>query len=59
MDHETDGGEMAAREAELRKRLRMRSGLIARVKGKSENAKVAKVKRKGRGVRTRRGGVAA
>ena len=30
MDHETDRGEMAAREAELRKRLRLKSGLIAR-----------------------------
>ena len=31
MDHETDRGEMAAREAELRDRLRLKSGLIARV----------------------------
>jgi len=31
MDHEVDGGEMAAREAELRVRLRVRDGLIARV----------------------------
>jgi probable rRNA maturation factor len=31
MDHEVDGGEMAAREAELRARLRLRNGLIARV----------------------------
>jgi len=31
MDHEADGGEMAAREAELRVRLRVRDGLIARV----------------------------
>ena len=30
MDHETDAGEMAAREAELRKRLRLPDGLIAR-----------------------------
>ncbi len=30
MDHETDRGEMAVREAELRKRLRLPSGLIAR-----------------------------
>jgi len=30
MDHERDSGEMAAREAELRKSLRMPSGLIAR-----------------------------
>jgi probable rRNA maturation factor len=34
MDHEVDGGEMAEREVELRKRLRLRSGLIARVSGK-------------------------
>ncbi len=31
MDHEIDRGEMAAREAELRVKLRLRSGLIARV----------------------------
>jgi probable rRNA maturation factor len=31
MDHEIDRGEMAAREAELRSQLRLRSGLIARV----------------------------
>ncbi len=30
MDHEADAGEMAEREAELRKRLRLRRGLIAR-----------------------------
>ena len=30
MDHEIDGGEMAAREAKLRGRLRLRTGLIAR-----------------------------
>ena len=30
MDHETDRGEMAAKEAELRKKLRLKSGLIAR-----------------------------
>ncbi len=29
-DHETDAGEMAAREAELRRRLRLKRGLIAR-----------------------------
>ncbi len=40
MDHEVDGGEMAAREAELRKRLRLRSGLIARTT--KANAKAAK-----------------
>ncbi len=33
MDHETDRGEMAAREAELRRMLRLPSGLIARVEG--------------------------
>jgi probable rRNA maturation factor len=33
MDHETDDGEMAARESELRARLRLRRGLIARVEG--------------------------
>jgi probable rRNA maturation factor len=30
MDHETDGGEMAAREGELRRRLRLPIGLIGR-----------------------------
>ena len=47
MDHETDRGEMAAREAELRERLRLKSGLIARVNGASRtrrNAKAKKVK---------------
>jgi probable rRNA maturation factor len=33
MDHETDRGEMAARETELRTKLRLKSGLIARVEG--------------------------
>jgi probable rRNA maturation factor len=33
MDHEVDGGEMAARERELRGRLRLPNGLIARVEG--------------------------
>lgn len=33
MDHELDAGEMAAAEAKLRSRLRLRSGLIARVEG--------------------------
>ncbi|MDE1162497.1 MAG: rRNA maturation RNase YbeY [Acidobacteriaceae bacterium] len=33
MDHEVDHGEMAAREAELRKKLRLPNGLIARVEG--------------------------
>lgn len=43
MDHETDRGEMAEREAELRRKLRLPSGLIARVenqtKRKGSNAK--------------------
>jgi probable rRNA maturation factor len=38
MDHERDRGEMAAREAELRERLRLPSGLIARVEGTSRAA---------------------
>lgn len=33
MDHETDGGEMASREADLQKRLRLPAGLIARAEG--------------------------
>ena len=33
MDHETDRGEMAAREAELRSALKLRDGLIARASG--------------------------
>jgi len=32
-DHEADSGEMAAREAELRQKLRMTTGLIARASG--------------------------
>jgi probable rRNA maturation factor len=64
MDHEVDGGEMAALEAELRAKLRMKSGLIARNtgireqglgirknKGKSAHAKVGKLNRKGREVK--------
>jgi probable rRNA maturation factor len=51
MDHEVDGGEMAAREAELRKRLRMRSGLIARVEEPKTNAMNAKLKRSVRNVK--------
>ena len=39
MDHETDRGEMAAREAELREKLRLKSGLIARVEGVSARRK--------------------
>ncbi len=33
-DHETDSGEMAAREAELRRNLKLPLGLIARVEGR-------------------------
>ena len=47
MDHETDRGEMAGRETELRKRLRLKSGLIARVERVSPARKSAAV-RKGR-----------
>jgi probable rRNA maturation factor len=42
MDHEVDCGEMAEREGELRGRLRLPNGLIARVEGR------AKAKAKGR-----------
>lgn len=42
MDHETDRGEMAVREAKLRERLRLKSGLIARVEGNASNPKRAK-----------------
>ncbi len=39
MDHETDHGEMAAKEAELRTRLRLPNSLIARVtKGRKSGA---------------------
>ena len=39
MDHETDQGEMAQREAELRTRLRLPSGLIARAEAAGKAAK--------------------
>jgi probable rRNA maturation factor len=60
MDHEVDGGEMAAREGELRKKLRLPVGLIARVESarkvvagsaKSSNAMGAKLKRNVRNVK--------
>jgi probable rRNA maturation factor len=64
MDHEADAGEMAEREAELRKRLKLPNGLIARsgdadpyrmtnvkIEATALNAKGAKFKRKGRNVR--------
>lgn len=37
MDHEVDGGEMAAREAGLRRRLRLPAGLIARAEDNHES----------------------
>jgi len=40
MDHEVDGGEMAAREGQLRERLRLPNGLIARVEGLGTRARV-------------------
>ena len=59
MDHETDDGAMAAREAELRVKLRVRRGLIARATSETKafHAKATKFKRDVRKVR--RGGVAA
>ncbi len=36
MDHEVDGGEMAEREGELRGKLRLPNGLIARVEGRGK-----------------------
>ena len=45
MDHETDRGEMAAREAELRERLRLPNGLIARVEG--SDGRLTPARRKG------------
>ncbi len=39
MDHESDAGQMAAREGELRRRLRLPSGLISRVSGPERTRK--------------------
>ena len=44
MDHETDEGEMAAREAELRGVLGLPGGLIERVESGSRRTKAAKVR---------------
>jgi probable rRNA maturation factor len=44
MDHEVDGGEMALREGELRGRLRLPNGLIARVEGKAKARATATTK---------------
>jgi probable rRNA maturation factor len=41
MDHEIDSGEMAARETELRSRLRLRSGLIARAESPLRKSKLS------------------
>jgi probable rRNA maturation factor len=41
-DHETDSGEMAARETELRQRLGLPSGLIARASKSSASATPSK-----------------
>lgn len=45
MDHETDRGEMATREAELRAELRLKSGLIARVEKVTARAGARSVSR--------------
>jgi probable rRNA maturation factor len=42
MDHESDHGEMAAREAGLRKQLRLPAGLIARVSQSAAKARMGK-----------------
>ena len=65
MDHETDRGEMAEREGELRGRLRLPNGLIERVgggakatagiKAKALDARGAKFRRKGRDAGCRSG----
>jgi probable rRNA maturation factor len=66
MDHERDRGEMAAREAELRRRFGLPSGLIERsgktrasANARALNAKGAKVQRKERKGKQSRRGVAA
>jgi len=48
MDHETDSGEMAARESDLRKSLKLASGLIDRVHKNAAQPKVALKARKHR-----------
>jgi probable rRNA maturation factor len=45
MDHEVDSGEMAEREGELRKRLGLKSGLIARVEGGARSTRKKQVPR--------------
>lgn len=45
-DHEADDGEMAAREAELRKKLRLETSLIARVNGSARELNKARTSRR-------------
>ncbi len=49
MDHEVDGGEMAEREGELRGKLRLPNGLIARVEGGAAAKTKVKARAKGPG----------
>ena len=48
MDHETDAGEMAAREAELRRRLRLAQGLIGRTESSRDPQPAAQRRRRAR-----------
>ena len=62
MDHETDRGEMRAREAELRKRLRLPGGLVERVEGSAAAQSVVAAPRGSRsraGMTTRKAKAAA
>jgi probable rRNA maturation factor len=54
MDHETDRGEMAAREMELRTRLRLKRGLIARVEGDAEGVRTGQRRRSPAGMTARK-----
>ena len=56
MDHEVDRGEMRAREAELRERLRLPAGLIDRVEGGAGAAAVKAVRARSGGAKKRSGG---
>ena len=49
-DHEADGGEMAAREAELRRELGVETGLIARVSGSAKKDKNKQKQKRNTGV---------
>ena len=57
MDHETDDGAMAAREGELRAKLRLPVSLIARVEGKAGARKTARTAAKKVVSRARRAGI--